>query len=57
MAKTWRRLPAKTRLRQVDEQANCVVHLQVTDTNHADTPSSESIEAWRVISKQILLRP
>jgi hypothetical protein len=24
MAKTWRRLPAKTRLRRVDEQANCI---------------------------------
>jgi hypothetical protein len=24
MAKTWRRLPAKTRLRRVDEQANSV---------------------------------
>jgi hypothetical protein len=30
----------------------CVVHLQVTDT-----PSIEGIVAWRVISKQILLRP
>jgi hypothetical protein len=24
MAKTWRRLPAKTRLRRVDEQANSI---------------------------------
>jgi hypothetical protein len=29
----------------------CLVHLQGTDT-----PSSEGIVAWRVISKQILLR-
>jgi hypothetical protein len=27
MAKTWRRLPAKTRLRRVDEQDLCLVHL------------------------------
>jgi hypothetical protein len=30
----------------------CVVHLQ-----GKDTPSTEGIVAWRVISKQILLRP
>jgi hypothetical protein len=31
MAKTWRRLPAKTRLRRVDEQAICVYQIEFGD--------------------------
>jgi hypothetical protein len=31
MAETWRRLPAKTRLRRVDEQANSINWLEDTD--------------------------
>jgi hypothetical protein len=35
MAKTWRRLPAKTRLRRVDEQATCITHRQCSVLNHS----------------------
>jgi hypothetical protein len=35
MAKTWRRLPAKTHLRRVDEQANCQLHLKTRFQCHS----------------------
>jgi hypothetical protein len=57
MAKTWRSLPAKTRLRREDKQAIYVMYVHVVHLHGADTPLTEGIVAWRVISKQILRRP